>query len=144
MTKEEWAQVEEQLKHQFNSVTLVCDGYRLQLQLSRISNMSLGITFYVNGWMRGKWFLNDCEERKRFFRSRAVPVYSARQKKLFRGHTAKFLKAHQIDLKKTFTVHSFYWTSFRALKAHLIKHNQSIELLPSVTAAIPPGGHLEI
>lgn len=143
MTKEEWAQTEEKLKHQFNPVTLICDGYRLQLQLSRISAMSLGITFYVNGWMRGEWIFNDCEERQRFFRPQTKQCYSARQKKIYRGISAKTRKEWQIDLKKTVAYYSFYWTSFRALKAHLIKHNQSIELLPSDIIAIP-GGHLEI
>lgn len=129
MTKEEWAQVEEQLKHQFDPVTLICDGYRLTLRLSRIKAMSLGITVFVNDELCGRWMIDDCEERKRFFRSQAMSVYSAKSKRTFRGISAKTLKSMGIDLKKTFTGYSFYWTSFRALRAHLIKHNESIQFV---------------
>lgn len=136
MTKEEWAQVEEQLKHQLNPVTLLCDGYRLQLQLSRIAAMSLGITFYVDGWMRGEWFFDDCEERQRFFRPMTHLIYGVKSRRAYRGISAKSLKEYGIDLEKTSTSFSFYWTSFRALRAHLNKHNKSILLVPLETAEI--------
>jgi len=136
MTKEEWAQVEERLKHQFSPVTLICDDYRLTLHLTRIKAMSLGITFYVNGWMRGEWFGEDCEERRRFFRPEVKCVWSVKQRQILKKISKKFLKERGLDLRKTFISYNFYWTSFRALKAHLIKHNNSIQLVPVVPEEI--------
>ncbi len=136
MTNEEWAQAEKELKHLHNPVTLICDGYRLQLQLTQIGPMSLGITFFVNGWMRGEWIFNDGEERRRFFRPVQTPVHSAKSKRLYKGMSAKTLKKYDIDLNKTFTTYSFYWASFAALKRHLVKNNTSIQLAPLEAAEV--------
>ena len=134
MTKEEWAKAEEALKHLWNPVVLVCDGYRLRLELTRVTAMSLGITFYVDGWMQGSWILEDCEERRRFFRPRALRVHSAKYRRAFKKLSAETRKHLGFDPEATFAAYSFHWTSFSALKRHLIKHNQSIQLAPEETA----------
>jgi hypothetical protein len=44
--------------------------------------------------------------------------------------TPKQLKNRGIDAGKTCTMYYPWWTSFKALKSHLIKNNASIELDP--------------
>ncbi len=134
MTNEDWAKVEEILTHEWIQVGLLCDGYRLTLQLSRIKPMQLGITFFVNGWLRGKWILNDCEERMRFFRPLKRPVHSARYRSTYMKLSKETRDHLGWDMSQTVIYWQPWWPSFRALKAHLIKYNKSIELVPMTTA----------
>lgn len=129
MTKSDWAIVEEHLKNQFNRVTLICDGYRLTLQLCQIKKMELAICIWINGQMKGSWHLEDCEERRRFFWPRARHHWSAKSRKALKGMGAKHLKSNGIDLNEIHIIHYPWWKSFRFLKAHLIKNNASIELV---------------
>lgn len=41
MTKQDWSYVEGQLKRQFATVVLNCDGYRLSLALVQVRDMRL-------------------------------------------------------------------------------------------------------
>lgn len=130
MTKQDWAYVEEQLKKQFVIVNLICDGYRLSLQLSRIGKMSLAIFIYVNGELNGRWILDDCEERRRFFYPRVRYAMSEKDRKSWvKDFGKRWLKAHNIDVDKTYTDYLPWWRSFHSLKTHLIKNNTSIELV---------------
>lgn len=130
MTKQEWDIVEEHLKHQFYAVVLICDGYRLTLQLCQIKGMELAIWIWINGQMKGSWYQEDCEERRRFFWPRARHRWSAKSRKTLKGMGAKYLKSKGIDLNEILIIHYPWWKSFRSLKAHLIKNNVSIELAP--------------
>jgi hypothetical protein len=126
MTKEEWAEVERKLQSPFGSVDLMCDGYKLTLQVQR-DKMRLVIMIYVNGHFKGIWF-DDCEERRRFFRPSTRKLHPASS---FKGFTKKELKTDWVKktMEKTMTSYSPLWLSFRPLKAHLIKNNTSIELV---------------
>lgn len=124
MTPEDWKYVEERLKGLFSPVVLDCDGYRLHLELKRISQFKNAICFYVDGFFKVKWVLDDCEERRRFFRpitKRMLP------KKASKGISKKMVK--QFGLDKTYTNYRGDWTSFRSLKSHLIKNNKEITLI---------------
>lgn len=128
LTKEEWAQVEERLMRQFSPVALMCDGYHLTLKLQR-TGMKLVIAFFVNGFMKGAWMGVECEERRRFFRPVKKSCWSAKNRARMKKESKRNLKALGVDPAETFTVHYPWWTSFKALKSHLQKHNTSIELL---------------
>ena len=72
----------------------------------------------------------DCEERRRFFRPYTRTVWSKSQLDMFKKLSKKQLQNRGIDPGKTFTTYYPWWTSFKALKAHLLKNNTSIELAP--------------
>ncbi|NJD38750.1 MAG: hypothetical protein FIA89_10600 [Geobacter sp.] len=130
MTKQDWTYTEERLKQQYAIVVLLCDGYRLSLTLNRIGNMELAICTYINGEMKGSWFLDDCEERRRFMRPIVKYVMSAKDRKSWvKDFGKRYLKAKGIDVDKTYTTYLPWWKSFRSLKAHLIANNTSIELV---------------
>jgi hypothetical protein len=133
MNNEAWAKVEEALKSQFKTVHLICDGYDVCLTLGRASQYKLEISVYVNGWFKGEWFKDNnlSEEAIRFFPTRYINRYSAKEKKFWLKYPfgKKYCKEHDIDLNARKEYKGFSWASFPALKRHFIKNNKSIELI---------------
>lgn len=129
MTNADWDHVEQCLSSQFQPVGLICDGYHLCLCLERIK-MKLVIAFYVNGSLKGKWMQEDCEERRRFFRPVKKSAWTAKSRLAMQKMGKRMLKRMNVDPTESFTVHYPWWTSFKALKSHLVKSNNSIELAP--------------
>jgi len=129
MTKTEWEAIEKSLMTQAARVVLVCDGYRLQLRITRIAEMKLAIGFSINGGSDYlEWMKTDCEERRRFFRPYTRSVWNKSQLDMFKKLSKKQMQIRVVDPGKTFTTFYPWWNSFKALKSHLIKHNTSIEL----------------
>jgi len=130
ITQEQWQDVEEKLKSFYNIVCLNCDGYKLELCLQRTSQMENHIGFYVNGVFKGKWILEDCEERRRFFRPvtrKVFPLATRQRVKKAYGKREYAKQAEQWE--KSSTYYLSHWKSFKRLKSHLIKHNNKIELV---------------
>jgi hypothetical protein len=127
MTKEQWAEIETKLQSPWGNVSLMCDGYKLTLQIQR-DKMRLVIMIFIDGEFKGIWF-NECEERRRFFRPSVRKIFPP---SAFKGFTKKEMKSDWVkkQMDKTITAYSPLWPSFRPLKAHLIKNNTSIELAP--------------
>lgn len=111
-------------------VELRCDGYEVTLVLVRISQFKNGIKVYIAGVIKGEWLVNDCEERQRFFRPVKRSVFTQKQKAAMKKVSKRLRqKAGLLDPDASFTYYAPYWTSFRALKRHFIKHNSDIELI---------------
>jgi len=108
---------------------LDCDGYRLELCPMRSPKNPLHriIAPYINGVFKGEWLLNDCEERRRFFRSCKVRVW---KKGAFAKTSKRFLRQQGIDPEATTTYYMPSWSSFNSMKRHLVKNNQNISLVP--------------
>lgn len=114
----------------YSPVELRCDGYEVALVLTRISQFKNVIKVYVNGVIKGEWLINDCEERRRFFRPVKRSVFTQKQKAAMKKVSKRLRqKVGLPDPDASFTHYAPYWTSFRALKRHLIKHNSDIELI---------------
>ena len=128
MSNEDWEYVKNQINH-YLGIQLKCDEHLLTLRITRISELKLAIVFYVNGKFKGEWLMNDCEERKRFFRPVNKSVYTAKQKKGFKKLGKRYLKQNNFDPDKKITYYQFYWTNFNSLKQHLIKNNTNIKLV---------------
>ena len=126
ITPQDWKEIEEKLRSLFNQVKLMCDGYEITLRLERVSQFENRIRVYVNGFIKGEWFTNDCPER-RFLCPRTKQFHSkkelAKWKRIDKDMYKKFAA------KNTYTYYQDGWTSFRALKSHLIKNNKVIELV---------------
>ncbi|AEG60035.1 hypothetical protein [Desulforamulus ruminis] len=125
MTPQDWKEVELSLNSFYKQAVLMCDGYKITLTLGRISQFKNGIKVYVNNVLKLKWMIEECEERRRFFRPIKKSLISPKEKAAFK----RLSKKAKLDIKTEYTYYAPYWTSFRALKAHLIKHNKSIELV---------------
>ncbi|MDL2294675.1 hypothetical protein LJC60_08650, partial [Ruminococcaceae bacterium OttesenSCG-928-D13] len=119
MTKAEWEKVEQALSNFFTTVTLDVDGYKVQLRLARITTYRNALEIFVNGFFKGEWLINDCEERRRFLPRKVKHLYTASQVEKLR----KELKVSKKSIEKhnpSFDYYSTHWTSFSALKKHLI------------------------
>jgi hypothetical protein len=131
MTPQEWKEVEESLKSFYSLVKLRCDKYEITLCLERQNQFKNAIMIYVNGKIQWKWATQDCEERRRFWK----PVHRYVHTQKVRAGLKKMSKRLRVELgdyydpNKKFTYYTPMWTSFRALKNHLIKNNHKIELI---------------
>lgn len=131
MTNEDWKDVEYRLNTTW-SAKLLIDGYEIDLILLRETTTKMVIGVYINGKIKGEWICNDCEESRRFFRDKKKCMIKSDAK------TRRKLKMSESEFKsfrEEYTIHSYspYWSSFRALKNHLIKNNDHIEILQKET-----------
>ena len=129
MTPADWKTVETRLGLEYHPVELLCDGYRVRLELQRVGKMRLAITFFINGWQRGEWLLEDCEERRRFHPVSYRNALGRKTKNMYRSFPKRLLKEFKIDLDKKRAFYGVYWKSFASMKRHFIKNNKSIELI---------------
>ncbi|MGN0592858.1 MAG: hypothetical protein ACI4JQ_06405 [Ruminococcus sp.] len=130
MTKEEWESVERKLCYPGAYVHLKVDGYSITLMVLRYK-MKMVIAVYTDGYIKGEWLMEDCDIRRRFYqRSKHSMLTAAEKKKL-----ARRSKSYQKEILERATYYSFspHWTSFRSLKRHFIKNNESIELCEEVS-----------
>jgi len=107
------------------------DGYKVKLRLERASVFKNAIAVYVNDHFRGEWFTRretPCEELRRFFPCVEVNIWPVKLTKDMVKILGKRKAKEQgyFDKRKKYSIH---WTSFRSMKAHLIKKNNSIEWL---------------
>lgn len=130
MTAQDWAEVEERLKSLHSAVKLMCDGFEVTCVLERIGQFKNAIVVYVNGKIEGKWLLEDCEERARFFQPVLKSKVSLRRRAVLKKLSKELRQKYGFpDPDAKFTLYRPYWTSFKALKKHLIKHSSNIELV---------------
>lgn len=131
ISKDQWQKIEQELSHAFGSVKLKCDGYVVALHVSQIDALQYGIAVFVNGYSRGKWLIEDCEERRRFLRPIERFLYNAKERaeflKIWGGKRAPKAKVEHFNRK--FTTYSTYWTSVKSLRRHIEKNNQDLEVV---------------
>jgi hypothetical protein len=133
-TKEQWNEIEQELRSQFGRVELEVDGFDISLQV-KTDHMKLVVVVYVNGWAKGEWLGKDCEERRRFMAEKYIECYTERYRKLYiklDGLTKRQVakqKAERTGYYARRSYYQFHFTSFRALKSKLVKNNKSIEVV---------------
>lgn len=137
MTEAQWKRLGEALRFSHSSATLEVDGFNLNLQVDHVGPLKLAIVFYVNGRMRGEWILNDCEERRRFFRPVEIRLFSFTKKAKLIKSLGKKRAYEMFDLDRARTYFISTWLSFVPLKRHLIKNNASIRLI-SINGTLEP------
>ena len=79
MKKEDWEKAKSRLRAPLGQVDLLCDGYSVTLVNECISMFRNGIAVYVNGEIRGSWFVQDCEERRRFIPQKETSLMTRKQ-----------------------------------------------------------------
>lgn len=131
ITKEDWQKIEKCLTAPYGRAVLQCDQYQLTLVVVLVAPLRSGITFYVDGYFRGKWTIEDCEERRRFFRPITKHIWDskfrAEMTRLYGGKRAPKKEVERINQK--LTTFSSYWNNFTALRRHLQKTNINIDLV---------------
>lgn len=115
MDKKDWEKAKERLMLPFGRVKLIADGYAVTLQKVPVKDMfHNAIAVFINGEFKGKWLLEDCEERRRFIAQKAVPVMSRKLKDLRDAKTIEYCS---------------HWTNWNALVKHFEAHNQDIQIV---------------
>ncbi|EJL38961.1 hypothetical protein PMI08_05245 [Brevibacillus sp. CF112] len=127
VSAQDWKDIEQSLKELYRSVKLICDGYELTLVLQRIGQFRNAIAVYIDGKINGKWMIEDCEQRRRFYCPKSKSFYSKKDMADFKKISKRIFK--EVQAKNKYVYYEPYWTSFRSLKNHLIKNNKSIELV---------------
>lgn len=128
MTEADWKKVDEKLKCVgISSVKLKIDGYEVGLHLVQISRFKNAIAVYVNGLFRGKWLMEECEERRRFFPCKKRYAVTDTELKKLGIRSKKELQRWKEE--SAYYAYSSMWTDFRAMKKHFIENNENIELL---------------
>lgn len=129
MTQEEWKQVEKALEYFFKRVELEVDGYEVSLTLQRVGVYKNAIAIYVNGVFKGEWITKECEETRRFIQKREKSILTKKDKEARKKLSKKAQKELAEKYDRKYSVYSTHWSSFRALKRHLIANNESIKFV---------------
>lgn len=127
-TREQWRTVESALSRPYGNAVLLIDGYTVTFQVVPLKPLHYTICTYVQGKFLGKWLMEDCEERRRFFRVRERKMLSSKVRAEFvKEYGKRALK--NSTLNQTFKSHAVDWPAFRPLKRHLLANNQDIEVI---------------
>ena len=134
MTKGEWVRVENALKSMYSFVKLNCDGYEVKLSLQPVSQFKNAIVPFINGTLKGKWIVEDCEERRRFLPCKKKTIVKEKDIKALRSSGLRMTekRIQEYKDKYSYNVYSAFWTNFRSMKKHLEENNKSIELIEIV------------
>ena len=131
MTEDQWRKLESDANRSFFIVEFMIDGYSVTVQKLPIDKKAtrLGLVPYVNGVMALKWLYDDCEERRRFYRSYKKFSYGKAYRAELKKLSKRLLKVLGDNPDKKTTHYSFYWPSFCAMRRHFEKHNTDISLV---------------
>jgi len=126
-TDRQWNDVEVRLSHAFGSAKFKCDGFDVTAQVTPVGKLRYGIALYVNGSFLGKWITEDCEERRRFMYARQYHIHG----RTFQARMARIVGKKEAAQKYSGmgTQYSWAFPSFTAMKRHMLKHNQSVEIV---------------
>lgn len=134
MTATDWEKVENKLSYPFGRVKLRIDGHDVVIMVEREGPKSLKyvLAVYVDGFIKGEWITNDCEIRRKFYYKSTRSLLTAKIKNS--PEYIRMKKAQKEALEKKYQYETFnpYFTSFKTLKAHFIKNNDSIELVDNI------------
>lgn len=129
MTKEGWKKVEEAATNFFSTVYLKADEYDIAFKLVRVSAYKNEIAIYIGEVFKGEWLTKDCEERRRFCQKKVHSLLTPKGKTYLKKLSKKKQKEFMEKYPTQYEEFSPYWSSFGALKKHLIANNQNIELV---------------
>lgn len=131
LTKEEKADLAAILSTTWGSVELLCDGYRIVLQVQRYKGMVYRVMTYVNGSFQGKW-MNDNESfpEQKFLRKNVRKLASAAEKAKAEKVFGKRAVAKDPWFSRTLTMYLPDWASGKAAISHLCKVCESVAVEP--------------
>jgi hypothetical protein len=129
LSKEQKAVLIEQLNSPWGHVQLMCDGYRINLNVERCKGLSYRVVTYVNGEWKGVWCQGDKPTPEHKFLNRierplAKPSEKAKMEKIF----GKRAIAKDPWFTKTLVTYDVSWPSGKAAINHLCRVCDSVEL----------------
>ena len=127
MTSEEWNKVEQTLLSPFSSVKLKIDGYNVSVTCMPEKPLHYCMHVFIDGKFKYKWLMEDCDIRRRFCQQHTKSLLNAKENKQLK-RKSKYIRD---EVKKNMSCKYYLplWRSFRLMKSHFIKNNDSIELI---------------
>ncbi len=131
LTKEQKTELAERLTSPWGCVELLCDGYRIALQVQRAKGMTYRVVTFVNGEWKGLWCSGKAEHPEQKFLNKkthraCTPSYKAKMEKIF----GKRAVAKDPYYSKTFVTYDLSWPSGKAAINHLCRVCESVEIAP--------------
>lgn len=131
MQDTDWEALKQLMDSPFGSMTLQCDQYRVTLvQEQDLKARRWHTAVYVDGYFKGIWTnavdgQPEHDEARRFMRRVERSLTTKKQIEEVRKIFGKRKAAAYAARKHVYFLP--YWSSYRALKAHLIRNNSRIE-----------------
>ncbi|MGN0603280.1 MAG: hypothetical protein ACI4I2_04810 [Oscillospiraceae bacterium] len=131
MTADDWKVAETKLTP-FGYAEFLIDGYNVSVALRPQSKTKFVYMVFVDGIFKGEWLIKDCEIRRRFCYEGKKSILTGKQKADFIKQFGKreynrFIKENSKMMNYKYYLP--YFGSFRTLKSHFIKNNESITLV---------------
>ncbi len=135
ITKEQWAELEQEMATYFVSVKFRYKGHELGIHRVNVSESKTALAVYIDGTIKGSWFLPDCIDRPAIipevWRKRSKRVWSHHWKaKLIKSLGKRRAQSAFPDIDKTIESHDPYFTTAKSLVRQL-KKLEGIELITS-------------
>lgn len=135
MTADDWKKAEIQLTPPYGFAKFVIDGYKVSVECRLVTDTKFGYAVFIDGVFKGKWLTEDCEIRRRFCYEGQRCILTGKNKADFIKNFGK--RAYNRLLKESpetvkYKYYTPYFGSFRTLKAHFIKNNESITLVETL------------
>lgn len=130
LSKEQKDQAIEKLSSPWGSVILMCDGYRVALQVQRASALNFRVMIYVNKEFKGLWCnpKNACPESK-FMRKTVRPLVSPSRKREMEKILGKRRVKNDPFYSQTITGFMPDFANGKAAINHMCKVSESIQIV---------------
>ena len=134
LTKEQRAELAKRLSYAWGEASLLCDGYRVTLQVQREAGNAIRyvVAIYVNGHFKGEWMKGEAPEAK-FLRKQVRRLYPPATCKAMEKIVGKrrFATSEYDRYRRTITHYIPWWSSGKAAIDHLCRVCESVEIAPA-------------
>lgn len=132
LSKEQKEKLAETLSMPWGTASLICDGYRITLQVRRAKGMTYRVVTFVNGEWQGAWCSGEAEYPEQKFLNKkthlaVTPAFKTKMEKIL----GKRAVAKDPYYSKTFITYNVSWASGKAAIAHLCRVCESVEIAPA-------------
>lgn len=132
MTADDWKEAEKRLAPPFGSAKFIVDGYKVTVESRLATEMKYVYAVFIDGIFSFKWITEDCEIRRRFCFEGQRSFMTGKKKADFIKQFGK-REYNRLLKEKPEMIKYKYWQpyfgSFRSLKSHFEKNNESITLV---------------
>lgn len=138
LSKEQKDELAATLDMPWGSIALLCDGYRVTLQVQREKGrMVYRVMTFVNGSFRGQWVSGtETHPEQKFLRKSVRPLCSPAQKAKAEKAFGKRYVAKDPYYNAKLTYFMPDWASGKAAITHLCKVCESVEIAPDEVAVL--------
>jgi hypothetical protein len=130
LSKEQKDKAIADLSHPWGNVNLICDEFRISLQVQRFKGMTYRVVTFVNGEWKGVWMsAENSHPEQKFMRLSVKPLYRGKIKQDMEKIYGKRHVAKDPRFSKTITHYFPDFASGKAAINHMCKVSESIQIV---------------